>query len=378
MADVIQWARTAQRSGVLKLSDGSGKEIRVAFRDGRIVFSSNNARREAISRYLVFLGLCTQADLEEAIRVQEITGAQFVSVLVRSGKMTEQQAIDTLTEKTMEDLCDVFLWRDGSFDFVPTAGGKNASLAIGLDPIRVVSEGVRRVEVWNRINSIVHPRSYFEKTDAPFPEAATWEDERMARTIRSFLDGERSISELVEILPFSRYKIYRAVSELLEKRLIGSGEVTEVLDREQRTRAKLHEAEISVSQGKWTEAIEILHGLSTANPGRQDIMTRLLQVTDGFRRSVYEHNFDVNDIPVVTIGPDALSRLALDPSDGFILSRIDGRMSVQKILRISPQSEFEGLRALKRLLNAKVIDFPSRHSTTDSKPDPAPKSPVTA
>jgi hypothetical protein len=179
------------------------------------------------------------------------------------------------------------------------------------------------------------------------------------------------------MLPFSRYKVYRAVSELLEKKLIGSGEITQVLDREQRTRAKLHEAEVSVGQGKWTEAIEILHGLTTANPGRQDIMTRLLQVTDGFRRSVYEHNFDLNDIPVVTIGPDALSRLTLDPSDAFILSRIDGRMSVQKILRISPQSEFEGLRALKRLLNAKVIDFPSRHST-DPTPASSPKHPVIA
>jgi len=52
--------------------------------------------------------------------------------------------------------------------------------------------------------------------------------------------------------------------------------------------------------------------------------------------------------------------LASAPADGFILSRIDGRISVADILRITPVKELDGLHSFKRLLNSKVIDFPHR------------------
>jgi len=65
-------------------------------------------------------------------------------------------------------------------------------------------------------------------------------------------------------------------------------------------------------------------------------------------------------VPVVAIGTAALERLRLTPSDGFVVSRIDGRLSVAEVIRISSLNEMDALRALKRLLEAKVIDFPSR------------------
>jgi len=361
MADVIQWVRTAHRSGVLKLRDDAGKEIRVSFRDGRIVFSATNVKRETFSRYLVFLGLCLQDDVEEAIKVQEATGAMFASVLVRHGKLQESDAIATLTEKTMEDLCDTFLWKDGMFDFQLTSGGPRVSLPLGLDPIQIVAEGVRRVEIWNRITAYVHPKSCYERNEGSFPAGAGGEDERTARIVHSHIDGQKNVEDLLQLLPFSRYKIYRAVSELLERKVIHSGELTSVVDRDRRIRLKIEESRAAVGLGRWTEAMEILQGLTSANPGRSDIVEELLQVTDGFRRSIYEHNFVPSDVPVVTIGPDALSHLSLVPGDAFILSRIDGRLTVQQILRISPIGEFEALRTIKRLLNAKVIDFPRRH-----------------
>jgi hypothetical protein len=83
-------------------------------------------------------------------------------------------------------------------------------------------------------------------------------------------------------------------------------------------------------------------------------------VTDNFRRAIYEHNFTLEDVPLITISPDAIPTMNLDPSDAFIMSRIDGRLSVREILKISPVQEFEGLRSFKRLLNARVIDFPHR------------------
>ena len=104
---------------------------------------------------------------------------------------------------------------------------------------------------------------------------------------------------------------------------------------------------------------------STANPGRKDVIEQLLEVTRGFERSIYEHNFTKDDVPVLTIGADAMSRLNIDRAEGFLLSRVDGRMTIRDILKISAMTEFDTLRAFKRLLAAKVIDFPHRKAVRE-------------
>ena len=141
-------------------------------------------------------------------------------------------------------------------------------------------------------------------------------------------------------------------------------------DRQDRIQRKIEDAQRAADAERWTEAIEILQGLVAAHPGRRDLVEKLLEITHGFERSIYVHNFTKDDIPVVTIGPDARSRVNIYPTEAFLLSRIDGRLKVRDILRITPVSEFEGLRALKRLLSAKVIDFPYRKVTAEA---PSPK-----
>lgn len=360
MPDLVQWARTAQRTGILRLRDDHGKEIQVGLFDGHIVFSSTNEQRETYGAYLQHLGLCSEEEIGRALEISKRTGAMFAAVLVYEKRISREQAIETLTLKTIEDICDAFLWPDGEFFFEKKPLQSSASLAIDLDPIRVVVEGVSRAEVWSRITSFIHPNSYFEPSDDVFEETNGWEDARMAARVYSLLNGSENVNDLVEKLPFGRYKVYRAISELLEKGLIRPCDVTGVVDREKRMLRVMADARAAAQAGRWTEAMEMLEGLSSANPGKQEVLDALLELTDGFRLWIYEHNFTLEDTPVVTIGPDALSHMNLAPVDAFLLSRIDGHISVRQIVRISPISEFEVLRTLKRLLAAKVIDFPKR------------------
>ncbi|MGZ4779539.1 MAG: DUF4388 domain-containing protein [Thermoanaerobaculia bacterium] len=373
MADLIQWARTAQRTGILKLSDDAKKEVQVTFKDGRIVYSRTNDPREKVGPYLLHRGLCNEADIEEAMAIQRTTGSMLASILVHAGRMTEKQAIDVLSEKTVEDLCDIFLWSDGTFLFEPKPAAPGVALRINLDPIQVVVEGVRRAEIWNRLTAFIHRNSFYESTDNPIDETLAFEDLAMAKRVYGLLDGNVAVGEVVEKLPFSRYKIYRAISELLEKGLVRQSEVTGVVDRQKRVQHKLEDSRAAAGSGRYTEAMEILRGLADANPGRQDILEDLVSVTDDFRRAIYEHNFTLEDVPVITISPDSIPTMNMGPADAFLLSRIDGRMTVRAILKISPVSEFDGLRSFKRLLNAKVIDFPHRRLPVENVREKATK-----
>lgn len=358
--DLIQWARTAQRTGSLTLQDAGGTSIRVFFRNGRIVFTATSDRRQAYSRHLLYRGLCTQEEIDAALAVQQDTGVMMAAVMVRNGTLSPREAERTLTRKTFDDLCEVFLWREGKFIFDPNAERPQGLLSIDVDPIEVVMEGVRRADLWVRLTASMHAGSFFESNTAPWPKGVEWEDEEMAKIVRPLLDGSTNLSDLVASLPFSSYAIWRAVSELLEKKLIHPADTTSAFDRETRVASKLAEAERDVANGRFVEAMEILQGLSSALPQRRDILQKLLEVADLFRASVYEQNFAHEDVPVPTINQESLAHLKLDPTDGFILSRIDGVLSVQEILRITPVPETAALRSLKRLLRSKVIDFPNR------------------
>jgi hypothetical protein len=360
MPDLIQWARTAQRTGALTLEDPKGTTIRVAFRNGRIAYTSTTDSRQNYSRYLLYSGFCTQQEIDEALAVQSETGVMMAAVLVRNGTLSPHDAERTLTRKTFEDLCAVFLWREGRFVFDPDAERPQSFLSVDVDPIEVVMEGVRRADLWVRMTASMHAGSFFEANDEPWPKGVYWEDQEMARIVRPMLDGSKNLNDLVAALPFSGFTIWRAVSELLEKHLIRPADTTSSGDRDTRVTLKLAEADRDVAEGRFVEAMEILQGLSSALPSRRDILQKLLEVADLFRAAVYEQNFAHEDVPVPTVGPESLAHLKLDPTDGFILSRIDGTLSVQEILRITPVAETAVLRSLKRLLRSKVIDFPNR------------------
>ncbi|MEO6486443.1 MAG: hypothetical protein ABIO78_00710, partial [Thermoanaerobaculia bacterium] len=133
-------------------------------------------------------------------------------------------------EKTMEDVCDVFLWPDGDFVFQSRGPVIKDSVVINLDPIHLVFEGIRRNELWSRLNAVIHPGNLFERSSEFMDDKGAWEDVRVAKHVFVHLDGNVTVADLVERLPFSRYKIYRAVSELLERRLLVHSDLTAAAD----------------------------------------------------------------------------------------------------------------------------------------------------
>jgi hypothetical protein len=57
-------------------------------------------------------------------------------------------------------------------------------------------------------------------------------------------------------------------------------------------------------------------------------------------------------VPVVSVDLDELASLELEPSEGFLLSRIDGTSSLASILKISPLPEIDALLVVWRLVTS--------------------------
>lgn len=368
IADLIQWTRTAQKSGDLVVRDSDGKQIDVVFLDGRIICSSTNSPRERYGEYLVALGLCRTEDVEWAQQRVDETGVMTGALLVQSGRLPETLAVATLTQKTIEDLCDIFLWQDGYFEFYVSPIQLRQFLPIDLDPIRIVNEGLRRQESWHRLCGPIHSEKVLTATGQSLEPKAGWDDAVIARLVLGTVDGNKAVQDVIEALPFSRYKVTLALHQLHAAGLIVEEDQTEFGQREARIQASLEAAFAARADGRWGHAVQILEGLVEAFPRRSDLADELVETLDGFRGAIYRHNFELDDMPVLSIGPEAGSRIELDPKAGFLLSRIDGKTSVQDLIRLVPFDETQCIRVLKRLLDARVIDFPNRRGTVIRRP----------
>lgn len=64
---------------------------------------------------------------------------------------------------------------------------------------------------------------------------------------------------------------------------------------------------------------------------------------------------DLKRVPRVRLSPRALMRLRLDAREGFVLSRIDGRLSCEALFSVSGMSRLETMRVLAQLLDQDVI-----------------------
>lgn len=361
MADLIQWARTARRTGVITVRRAADPvERKIYFQNGQIIACASSDPREYYGHYLARLGYCTEADVDRALQIQKETGVMVAAILVMVGQLSHEDAVATLTDKTIDLICDIFLWADGSFDYDPKAFEPRKFIPLSLDPISVVLEGVRRVDRWSELRTLFQSGAVYEPTGTAATPGTILEQPKSARLVLQRLDGQATVDEVAASLPFSKFEVLESLAGLTAVRLAQSTEDSAVVSSRKRVELQLGEALAAVRNDSWGEAVQILEGLAAFNTEQTDMAPELERAREMYKKRLFEKSFQPDDVPVVAIGMEALQRLKLSPNDGFVISRIDGRLQVAEVLRISSLPEIEGLRSLKRLLDAKVIDFPSR------------------
>ena len=357
MADLIPWVGQGHRNGVITArSAREGRERRICLEAGKITACASNDPRDYFGNYLVQLGFCAPEDVARALQIQSETGVMMGQILVMVEKLTRDDAATTLSEKTIDNISEVFLWDDGTFEYDPKPLPARKKIEITIDPTAIVLEGLRRLEKWNGLRIRYHPESMLESTGAPF-SAGEYENPRVARTILPLLDGQRTIGRIWGEVPFSQCSVLEAVADLVRNGLARASDVSAAIPRRQRIETRLGEAAAAEKNGNWTTAVQILEGLESVNWEIPGLAEALPRVRVRYKQYLYDTAFREEDVPMLALPQEALDRLKLAPIDGFIVSRIDGHTSVAELIRGASLGEMEALRSLKRLMDARVIVF---------------------
>lgn len=110
-----------------------------------------------------------------------------------------------------------------------------------------------------------------------------------------------------------------------------------------------------IASAQLDEALDLLR--STADPSQLSLE---LEATVELVRAVLLQNYrqsmgDGSLVPEVAADMNQISKLNLTPGAGFLLSLVDGEMTLDSLVAVSGMDSFEALRTTKSLIDAGVV-----------------------
>lgn len=211
----------AHKTGPLRFTRGRITKT-VYLSDGRLIFATSTDPDDRLGEMLLRKGLISYRDLEESVRGIR-AGRRQGTVLVERGAIRSGDLVQGVTEQVQEIVYSLFLWEDGSYEFVEGDLPSREVILLRMPTEDILMEGIRRVERWSRIQA---GAGALDQRYTPSPDStAILESMSLTKEelhLVALLDGTPSLEEICAGPRQSDFEICRTVWGLW---------VTGVLDR---------------------------------------------------------------------------------------------------------------------------------------------------
>jgi hypothetical protein len=108
--------------------------------------------------------------------------------------------------------------------------------------------------------------------------------------------------------------------------------------------------------GKLGEALDLLEAHTRREPGDLDAQAYQELARAALLRRYRSRTGAGDSVPFVRIAPNEMMKYNLPAPAGFLLSMIDGRVSIDELLSVSGMDPFDALRAFHNLLDAGIVE----------------------
>ena len=146
LGDLLQWLHMGSLSGRLTLSD-CGRERRLDFLEGRVVFASSQVPSERLGTWLATQGVAPPAILRQLLGASLLRRTLFTSALLDAGVASTQALRVSVTELARTLVTRSLLAPELSFTFDPAFPVRDLlNLDLGLEPNALLMEAARRTD----------------------------------------------------------------------------------------------------------------------------------------------------------------------------------------------------------------------------------------
>lgn len=358
LGDLLQWCGTNLKTGTLRVKRGP-IEKQLFFNEGRLFSSVSSSPRETLGQFLIRSGHLTEEELFKALIEQDRSNRPLGQILVASEIITQEELEELLRLKTEEAIYDCFLWKDGEFSFEDGKLPDKIPVSLPLDLTGVILEGARRTDEWERIHQVFPSRlTTFELNRAAAEAEKDLSEE--ARRVLELIERGKNLAEISLELHAVEFYAASLLLELHEKGLVKVKEAPEEIDFDRQIaelKTKLKTGASLYNGGEYEKALEEFRAaldLDSQNKYARLFVLKIERILSDLKTV---SDIPLDAIPRLKVTLVALSKLNLDPQEGFVLSRVNGEWDVASITKICPMGEQEVLIIFKRLLDEGLIEL---------------------
>lgn len=352
VADLLQWASNGRRTGTLRVANADTTKM-IYIRKGVIVSCTSTDPREFLGHFLVSHGAIDETALREAISDQERNSGLLGQLLVQRGAITQERLEEMLRIKAEEAIFDLFTWTDGHFRFLDDDLPGYELVPISLGVQGLVLEGMRRLDEWRRILEVI-PSPMCVPVAVGVLAGTGEPDDAGRRAVLEAVDDNRSIEDICLHTHSSEFFVCEILQREVQAGRIKVVRPRVVAGREQPTAgtsgsALVDAAERHLKAGEVERSIRHLQAAASLEPHNRRLRERIAGVQADARTMLAAEGVRPDAVPTPAVDASELAGLDLEPSEGFVLSRIDGVGTVRSIVTISPLAEIDTLLVIRRL-----------------------------
>ncbi len=319
--------------------------------DGRLAGVASDNPRELLGHFLVGWGLIGEAQLAEAMQIQERLGTPLGRILERIGAVEPENLESALRSQAEEAVLDLFFSPVEEKRLLENVVPADRPLVLRLPLPDLVMEGMRRRDRLDEIRRVLGGLEVIPaRSGARAPGGLSGRELHILAEI----DGERDVEAIAlacHLVPFHVGEfVERGVREgfLAVRPADRRGVGLEPRELEERVEAAIAADDL---QRAW-QSLERLRG-GPADPGRQTV-TRLER---GVAELLARRRIAGHLVPSVLSGPPLGDAGAISPAEAFVLSRVNDRWSLREIARIAPLGELEFGVIIDSLVSRKLIEL---------------------
>jgi len=254
LPDIFQLISLQRKSGVLTLT-GKDDVVAVFFKDGNILAADSQQERieHRLGYYLVRAKLLSDEQLKKALDIQKETLQRLGNILLSYNFITKEELQKTLQLVITQKIYKLFRWRDGEYHFDPDAPVEfKDDYFTPLPAQGILMEAVRMIDEWPmleekvpNLNIIYRKTGKSLEKDKAEGKSLTADDlfgdnddfsdlfnstknmrtedqklEGEEERVFRFIDGKRTVKDLVLDAQMTDFDVCHALVYILEKGLI--------------------------------------------------------------------------------------------------------------------------------------------------------------
>jgi hypothetical protein len=130
-----------------------------------------------------------------------------------------------------------------------------------------------------------------------------------------------------------------------------------VADPVETIRELMSSAYARIGERRYEQAIEAYDAVLALDPLNQHAKKGRRGAEEARSRLRATRTVPLDKVPRLAIDLAALTRLDIDPQEGFVLSRVNGQWDVRSILKLCPFPEEDAILIFARLMERNVIEL---------------------